>query len=247
MKELPNLQWLKWTLVNARAIVRQKTRVPPDSESILKLAKSAELRLVQDGEQLLDVVIESLNRLEAKLRAETPFAPFLWDEREKGEYKPKPKDEGRLSDFIKNHLDEDLVKRGIVVNREVEVRRIAGKGTGERTDIHVDAVVKRSDGEAYDRLTVVIECKGCWNTELNTAMETQLVEQYMDEAKCRHGLYLIGWFNCDLWTKEDYRRRQVPQISIDEARRQFEDQAVGLSKDGRVVRAFVLDTALKSK
>jgi hypothetical protein len=195
-----------------------------------------------DGGQLLDAIIESLNHLQAKLHGETPLVVFLWDEVAKGKFKPK--DEGRLSDFVKSHLDEDLVKRGIIVNREVEVRRIKGSGTGERTDIHVDAVKSKADAEVYDRITVVIETKGCWNTELNTAMETQLVGQYLDEARCRHGLYLVGWYNCELWMDDDYRKRQAPKISLDEAREKFQKQAIELTKGGKVIKSFVLDTAM---
>jgi hypothetical protein len=132
-----------------------------------------------------------------------------------------------------------------MVNREVEVRRIKGRGTGERTDIHIDAVKKRQDGEIFDRITVVVEAKGWWNQELNTAMETQLVVQYIHEARCQYGLYLVGWFNCDLWTDEDYRKKQAPKISIEQAQGQFEKQAVELSKDGIIVKAFVLDTTIR--
>jgi hypothetical protein len=245
MEGLPHLEWLKWTLLDARAVTRQNTWNPPEPINILDVAKSAELRLVQDGEQLLDAVVESLNRLQAKIQGETPSVVFLWDEVGKGKFKPK--DEGRLSDYIKNHLYEDLKERGIIVNREVEVRRIAGQGIGERTDIHVDAVINKPDGHVYDQITVVIESKGCWNKELGTAMETQLVGQYLDQAKCRHGLYLVGWYLCALWTNDDERKKRAPEISIDNARELFEKQAAQLSTGGRVVRAFVMDTALKRK
>jgi len=76
-------------------------------------------------------------------------------------------------------------------------------------------------------------------------METQLVGQYLDEAKSRHGLFFVGWFNCDLWTDSDHRKKQAPKMSIDEAREQFEKQAAELSKEGRVVKAFVMETAMR--
>ncbi len=243
MNELPHLEWLKWTLLDARAITRQKTWIPPEPKDVLTITKDSQLRLVIDGAQLLEAIIESLNRLQGKLHGETPSVVFLWDEVAKGKFKPK--DEGRLSDFVKIHLDEDLVKRGIIVNREVEVRRIKGSGTGERTDIHVDALKKKADAEVYDRITVVIETKGCWNTELNTAMETQLDGQYLDEARCRHGLYLVGWYNCEVWTDDDYRKRQAPKISLDKAREQLQKQATELSKEGKGIKSFIVDTGMK--
>lgn len=155
----------------------------------------------------------------------------------------KPKDEGTLSDYVKVHLSEDLKGRGVVVNREVEVRRI--EGIGERTDIHVDAVIKKPDGEIYDQIKVVIETKGCWNKELKTAMETQLAGQYLDQTGCQHGLYLVGWYNCELWTDDDYRKRQAERIALDDAGELFEKQAAQLCEGGKVVRAFILDMRLK--
>ncbi|MEW6185122.1 MAG: hypothetical protein AB1585_05210 [Thermodesulfobacteriota bacterium] len=241
LKEFPHFNWLKWTLQEARTITRQKTWIPPRPEDVLAITKGADYRLVQDGEQLLDITIESLDRLQIKLHTETPRVVSLWNE---APGQIMPKDEGRFSDFVKNHLEDDLTKRGIIVNREVEVRRIKGRGTGERTDIHVDAVRKRSNGEFYDRITVVIESKGCWNPELDTAMETQLVGQYMGEDRSQFGLYLVGWFNCDLWVDDDYRKKQAPRISIEQVRVQLEKQASELSTNGRIIKAFVIDAAL---
>jgi len=196
MRELPELDWLKWVLLEAQDITRRRTWVPPQPDEILKVASHSELRLVQSGDQLLEVVVESLKRLEAKLQGETPAAQFLWDQIiSKNAWRPK--DENSFSDYVKIHLDENLKQRGVVVNREVEIRRGAGPNRGERTDIHVDAVAHNTDGEAYDSVTVIIEVKGCWHPELDHAMKTQLVDRYLKDNRCQHGLYLVGWFNCD--------------------------------------------------
>ena len=79
VRELPELDWLSWTLAEARAITRQRTWVPPKPQDIIKLAGDSETRLVQSGDQLLELLIESLGRLEAKLQGETPAAQFVWD------------------------------------------------------------------------------------------------------------------------------------------------------------------------
>ena len=67
INELPYLDWLKWTLLDARAATRQNTWLPPQPRDILELTKCSETRLVQDDELLCNVVIESLTRLEEKL------------------------------------------------------------------------------------------------------------------------------------------------------------------------------------
>jgi hypothetical protein len=68
-----------------------------------------------------------------------------------------PQEEERLSDYISRYLQAALISKGIILHREVEIRR------GERTDIYVDAVVPNSAGGVSDRVSVIIEVKGCWN------------------------------------------------------------------------------------
>jgi hypothetical protein len=181
-----------------------------------------------------------------KLQDETPAAIDLWNEckvNNKTIYRPK--DENRLSDYVKRYLDEDLRQRGIIFNREVEIRRGAGPGTGERTDIHVDAVLRSLNGDVYDRVSAIIEVKGCWHPELYHAMKTQLVDRYLKDNRCQHGLYLIGWFDCVQWDSNDPRKSQVPQLSRAEAKAKFEAQAEELSRQGVRIRAFILNAALR--
>lgn len=243
IRELPELHWLKWTLLEAQDLARRRTWVPPQAADILKIATNQDARLVQSGDQLLDVLIESLKRLEARLQGETPAVIDLWNEIGKNVYRPK--DENRLSDYVKRHLDEDLTQRGVIVNREVEIRRGEGSGRGERTDIHVDAVVWAPHGEVYDSITAIIEVKGCWHPELNHAMQTQLAERYLKDNRCQHGLYLVGWFNCDQWDEKDHRMREVPELTTNEAHKLFDDQAAQLSQEGRRIKALVINTALR--
>jgi hypothetical protein len=242
-RALPDLDWLKWTILEAQDLARRRTWLPPLPSDILKLASHERGRLVEGGSQLLDVLLESLKRLESKLQGETPAAIDLWDEVAKNVHKPK--DENRFSDHVKRHLDEDLRQRGVVVNREVQIRRGEGSGVGERTDIHVDAVVRDSQGGLHDSITVIIEVKGCWNPGLNHAMKTQLVDRYLKDNRCQHGLYLIGWFNCDQWDDDDRRKRQAPELDIDEAQERFAAQAADLSRQGLQIRAIVINAALR--
>jgi hypothetical protein len=235
-RELPELNWLKWTLARAQNITRSRTWTPPQPSDILKLADNQQMHLVQSGHQLLDVLIESLKRIENKLQGEIPDAQFLWNETSKNTYKPK--DENSFSDYIKNRLDEDLKQRGIIVNREVQIHR------GQRTDMHIDAVIQDSHNRVYDSVTVIIEVKGCWNPDLDHAMETQLMDQYLRDNHCQHGLYLVGWFNCDRWDNKDYRKCQAPKFGKDEAQNRFNDQSAELSQGGTQIKAFVINTAL---
>ena len=99
--------------------------------------------------------------------------------------------------------------------------------------------------EVYDSITVIIEAKGCWHTDLNHAMKTQLADRYLKDNHCQYGLYLVGWFNCAQWDDKDYRKQRSPKIGIDEARIQFDKQAVELSQQSTRIKTFVMNTALR--
>ncbi|BAU65885.1 hypothetical protein STA3757_32810 [Stanieria sp. NIES-3757] len=276
ISHFPQLDWLKYVLFDAQKNTRIKTWQPPTSAEIFKLVSDRNKRLVNDGNELLDVLIEVMNELQVKLHAQTPAVIDLWNEikwtqvRKLADSLVKqlkvwlslektlkidvwkeinwrkingnayiPKDEERLSDYIVRYLKDYLGQKGIVVNREVEIRR------GEITDIQVDAVIKKASGEIFDSITAIIEVKGCWHNELNTAMETQLVNRYLKDSTCQHGLYLVGWFNCDQWNDSDSRKGKAPKINIEEARQQFTQQAEQISQSNIVVKAFVLNAALR--
>jgi hypothetical protein len=239
----PDMTWLSKTLLDALSNMRRRTWQPPQPEQILQIASDSKRHLVQNGHQLLNVLLESLKRLELELQGETPAVRDLWDKVDDKKFKPV--DENAFSDYVKRFLDKDLKSRGIIVNREVELRRNYGGSSGERTDIHVDAVVKKPNGELYDCITVIIEVKGCWHKDLNSAMEEQLVQRYLQDNSSKYGLYLVGWFNCNQWDDKDSRKKQAPKISIDQAREQFDRQAEQLSSPPNVVRACVLNTALR--
>lgn len=236
-------EWLNILLLEARIIARQHTWTPFEPEDILKVARDQQLRLVQNGEQLLSVLIESLKRLEIKLHGETPAVIDLWNEVNEGIFEPK--EENNLTDYIKRHIEEDLLQRGIIVNREVQIRRGTGGAPGEVTDIHVDAIKYTSDGKEFDKVSAIIEVKGCWHRELDSAMKTQLVERYLKDNRCKYGLYLVGWFFCSQWNPNDPRKKQVRLASKDEAEEKFNLQATELSLNDTLIRALVINTALR--
>jgi hypothetical protein len=76
-------------------------------------------------------------------------------------------------------------------------------------------------------------------------MQTQLVGRYLNEVRCQHGLYLVGWFNCPQWISSDDRQKKIPKLNLEEARKQFDSQAQELPKSGVTVKAFVMNTALR--
>ena len=202
MNVYPELGWLQVTLIDTRESSQRVTWSPPDPAVFSELVGSDHKRLVRNGDELLSVIQGALSRLQERLKAETPRARFLWDETSK-----RPKDESAISDYIKGWLEDDLKARGVIAGRELEIYP-SKRGRGASVDIHVDAIV-RGRGETLDRVKTIIEVKGCWHTELKTAMKDQLVDDYLAHSDSRHGLYLVGWFGRDRWSESDYRRDQV--------------------------------------
>jgi hypothetical protein len=231
-RSLPHLAWLNSVVADAD---RQRLRLTwngVDPNSLYAMAASRRPRFVESADQLLERIIESLQRLQARLHGDTPAIPDLWD-------KDQPKDEDHFSNYIKRHLSDDLGHRGIISNREVQIRR------GELTDIRVDAIRSISRHDPLDVVTVILEAKGCWNKGVKTDMADQLRNRYLKENQCRHGLYVVGWFVCPKWTKKDYRHGQTPKWTLDEARGFFSKQAANLSTDSLILKAFVLDLGLR--
>jgi hypothetical protein len=238
-ERLPANEWIRWMVFEAQNITRRMTWRPPLPAELLALKRNREARLVESGEQLLDIIIDSLQRLEHDLQGETPGAIDLWNE---NPYRPK--DENRFSDYVKRHLVRDLQERGVVINREVEIQRGAGENPGERTDIKIDAVRKVDKVETFDVITAIIETKCCYHREVQTAMQYQLRDRYLREHHSDFGIYLVGWFNCTAWDEEDGRKQQAPKLTALEAQEIFAQQATSLSKDHSSIRACVLNTAL---
>ena len=237
---------LHWVLYAAKERTLVKTWIPWQPEEVLAVVQDHQKRLVQTGEQLLSVVIESLRRFELSLHGELPAIDDIWHlQKPLGNKNQKkelwiPVDEPVLSTRIARHLRGDLTERGIVIGREVQIR------PGEFTDVHVDAVTQSAFTDRIDVVRVIIEVKGCWHDGLETDMESQLLNRYMAENNCDHGLYLVGWFYCDSWDQRDYRRtrprKEIAGMPIEQAKDVFNRQAEYLTaQSGKIIRALVLD------
>lgn len=220
--EFPNLDWLRRVVFSARSAMLRETWTPIRPAELVELANSSATRLVQSERQLQQVILESLEALQQELQGETPAAPDLWDEVAKGRFRPK--DENHFSDYVKRHLQRDLSQRGIVSLREVEIRRGEGAAAGERTDIHVTGILPELDGCGRRLVRVIIEAKGCWHRELETALVSQLAGRYLCDNECRHGIYLVGWFACPQWDESDLRAqvtaRRDPEVYLTSLKKQ---------------------------
>jgi len=247
-KLLPDDADITWALRGARRSLIEKSWIPLSLSEFIQLTQTPESTLVQSAQHLLCLLEEALDKLEIKLQAENPAASDLWDEQHVKNQKVSsfiPKDENHLTDYVNRYLMEDLSKRGIVALTEVIIRRGEGSGQGEQTDIHVTGNVFNPRNQSTKQVRVIIEVKCCWNQNLKTDMKNQLVDRYLADNDCNHGLYLIGWYHCPQWDPEDYKAKRLKSLSIEDARIDFTKQAQELSSKETVVRAKVINTALR--
>jgi hypothetical protein len=237
--KLPKLDWLPYRLLEAQQMMRIKTWAPLTPKELFRVVASKNRVLIQSADDLCEVLVESLLRYEDELHGEQAPIRALWD-RQAGGRLFRPVEEDSLSDSVTLFLRRELVETGIIANREVEIARVPGDPIGERTDIRVDALRRSSDGSAYDKITAVIEVKGCWNAALFTALRDQLYDDYMVRLHAPVGIYLVGWFDKLKWDPEDYRRRRSPNCTLREARDRLDAQAAAIPA-GFVVRSVVVD------
>ncbi|MBA4020715.1 MAG: hypothetical protein C0483_26455 [Pirellula sp.] len=241
---LPHLSWMPRTITEARARRLRKTWRPLQSGEILELTQNPQSYLVRSAAQLREVILESLQGLEAKLHDETPAVRDLWDKSRGDRWRPL--EENEISDYIKRHLEQDLKQRGIVSLREVEIRRGTGHASGERTDIHVTGIVPGMVPGTFDQVRVIIEVKGQWHAEVKTAMGTQLVDRYLKNNSCHDGIYLVAWCRCPQWDSDDPRSAKWPGDTMQTLSDYLRGEAMRLSGSDVTIDSFVLNAALRS-
>lgn len=246
IKKIPKQgRWMRWRLNEAVTNTLKKTWIPPTPLQIIRMLQDRHRRYVENEEQLLSVVIESLHRMQEDLNKNSTPRERFWNYDKNGNKRCKfrPIDEDGLSGEIEYWLKNDLSQsKGIIVNREVQIRR------EQKTDIHIDAIkLTPKLDEAVQQLTIVIEVKGCWHNDVKSAMKSQLYQRYMKKNSISCGLYIVGWFMCKLWVEDD-RKRKTPKVPFKEFQEYLDNQAEKLRKqssDIKDLKAFCLDVSLQ--
>lgn len=215
---------------------------PVDAQQLMRLADNHGLRLVHDAHQLLEVVTESLQALQEDLQGDNGTAVNLWNRdshRFLATTKCWPCWEDDLCDAVTAFLRRDIGARHIVINREVEIQRPTLPG--QRTDIHIEAFPPHGSRQAP--LRVIIECKGCWNDELEHAIPRQLAA-YIEQRPHTAGLLLVGYFDCTRWNHNE-RGCPARDHAIEDITNAQNAHAARLQhRSAQPVQALVLDCRL---
>ncbi len=231
---------ISYRIIRAQEIARLNTWEPPKPQEIYMLFHNTSARIILSGKQFIEVIIESLHRLEDKLQGREGYHPIAinyWHHQ--GDRRFCPFYEEDFSDNIKNHLMADLT-REIVINREVVIDPTS------RPDIKIDLINPDALFQANRTITVIIEVKGSWHNELNIAMESQLFRQYLLPRGYYYGLYLVGWFTSQYCDPDCTRCSDTPggYHSIEELSVYLINQAEELSQGGIIILPCIIDCSL---
>lgn len=240
---LPGDLWLERMYAIACRAVRGAQWQPVSPSELARIAEDTSRRLVRTPEELLDLVHEALGTIQARLLGETPESHLLWDTRTM-----RPKSEDEASDYLHNRLKDLLQYRGLVVNREVQVRRESPSGIGERTDIRVDATAIQSPSTgASPVMSLVLEVKGAWNSDLLVSLHDQLVNRYMRDIGTLKGIYVVLWPDVGSWSKEGggAERQRLNRLVKADVEAQLGGQAAVERERGHDVRVVHLGLAYR--
>lgn len=238
--ERPDIPLLPFELSRGEAEMRRKSWSPLSVAEVLAITDRPNATLIASAADLLETLFETLTRFAMELHgAQTPVR-VLWDKMPGRPVLYRPFEEDGISDTVVRFLRQELQVKGVFANREVEVKKRPGNSLGQRTDILVNTMRRGPDGQAFDPIAAVIEVKGCWNPEVFTGLEAQLVQDYMVNLGAPVGVFLVGWFDKTHWDETDGRRTRTPQRPISEVQAQLDQQAAAVAK-GFQVRAMVLD------
>ncbi|MCC9690160.1 hypothetical protein ACFY83_34750 [Streptomyces althioticus] len=222
----------------------QSLHVPVTPPQLTALARqSHHRRWVSDEGHLLALVLEALSRFQDALHRPNGLRIALWNRSDASAARAEwwPCWEEDLSDILASFLLQDIGGDRVVIDREVQLDRpgLAGK----RTDIQIEVPAPPDSGN--DPVKLIIECKGCWNSTLSTALEHQLVDRYLHTPRTA-GILLTGYFDCERWTIT--KRRACPTAAhhtVEGINRHQRQQAQEQrSRKGVPVEAFTLDCTL---
>ena len=228
----------RWRYQDHLRVRRGQLWQPPPPVDLMAVLTRPEARLVMNDDDLLEVVLESLERFEKYYtKKELPAAERLWRWQKEGHRRTsfEAKDEENLSDELARWLTDDIgPKAGIVVGREVQIQR------GMKTDLLIKASYPESRDSLGGLSTVVVEAKGCWNPRVKEDLEDQLVQKYLLPHSFTFGIYVVGWFICDVWkTGRNYLKSEHLEDAKEEVRKLGNE--VSIRHAGLTVKGLVLD------
>jgi hypothetical protein len=230
---LPTDTSLQRIQVTAMTVFSQKAWEGHSIRDLVLLAQRARSALVNTEADLQAVVVNAFDEIQVELTGANPQSHLLWDTHSR-----RPKTEDEISDHLRNRLAQLTAENGLVVNREVQVRRNRTSGIPERADLQVEAATGQAG--PFATITLPIEVKGAWNDDLLTALRSQLVAMYMTDLHVTHGCYVVLWPDIESWGPGDSRRSDVRRLDRDAVTEELAAQVQELKDAGIDVKVVHL-------
>lgn len=233
--------WIRWRKQDALVAMRRASWHVSSPDAVLALIEKSERRWIQDEDDLMAFVIESLARLQTNLR-ESPnsLRDWFWSRSKATSINAglRPVDEVAMSKIVAQWLEMDLDKRkGRSVLRELQIQH------NKRTDIEVSAVAIGASARNQRAIQVVIEVKGHWHSKIKTAHRDQLVRDYLRGCGRTHGIYLVVWTKSSVDPRRSLLKAATPeeaQIELDGMVEQYDS-----IRGPESLRALVLDARIR--
>lgn len=240
LSHFPEDEWLKSCIIDAYKNESTKSLTAIEIEDIQSLIQNSDKKkLIITPNDLLESVLEWLDRYQSKLQGDNSRVSDLWHTQNS----IVPKDEEYLSDHLASYLT-DITPSELVINREVQIRRRLYKDgePGSRTDLWVQSFNPNNN----EVLTLCIEVKGSWNGSSLNAIENQLLKKYLSGGTATSGILLLGWYSCDNWDQQDSKKRDTirnwPDLKA--ATMELEKQAQKFSTPSIPIYARAIDCSL---
>ena len=236
----PEQPWLNYAVVDATRSHRDTGWEPLKPSELDSIAASRASLVVRTENDLHSATLNALTQVQAQLQRDTPSAGLLWDT-----FSGRPKSEDEISDYLAIELGRQLNQQGVIVNREVQVRRNKSSGLPERTDLRIEALPPDGSGGGAV-LRIPGEVKGAWNTGVVDSIRTQLLERYMADFQTDFGVYIVVWFDPADWATADNRRQAVAshgdkQELLDVLKKKADEY----TKIGKQISIVLLDASLR--
>ncbi len=226
--------WLREEAADLTVELRRSAWEPIKPREVLKVLDNPHKRVIVSEAQLARVLLDALDAVADDIRQDTNHRTLYWH-RQHGT-SPKayiPLDEPEFMIRLGWHLSRFL--KGVSLRHEVELNHRFGTVEGSEADIQ--AIVQTGSQD----ISVVIEGKGIWHAEVETAIETQLHDRYLTGSATFTGIYVVGAFRGDLWLTADSRRATAEKRDPDQLRQYLSAEAGRLSQPPKAIHARVIN------
>jgi len=212
----------------------------PSTELIMQFVAHSRSRSPRNADQLLDLVLQTLQVIQQDYRGDNVKQSALWND-QTIDKTSLPVDEERFTAALQSWLSDKL--SSVIIN--TEARPNIFYKSEQRTDIQIEMI-----SDSGDRIMIIIEVKCCWYDGIYKQIQMQLVNQYLARHPISsHGIYLVGYFASasDKWNTEDGRKGKCGKDSKEEILQKLEQGIEAIQQPTHkkvIVKPFVFDASI---